>query len=80
MLLGAGYDDTMIANMRRAVMETQGTRKVPWLKADQQKTEAGPVPGSKNYAESIGPRAKESLGKLENEGKLDGNEDGIFTW
>jgi hypothetical protein len=79
-IFGGGYDDVTIENLRKAVMETQGARKVPWLKADQQKTARGPEPGTREYSESIAPRVREVLGRLEREGKLDGNEDGIFSW
>jgi hypothetical protein len=79
-LFGGGYDDITIGEIRKAVIGTQGVRKVPWLKADQQKTAMGPDPGTKEYNESIAPRVREALEKLEREGKLDGNEDGIFSW
>ena len=79
-LFGGGYDGVTVEKMRKAATETQGVRKVPWLKADQQKTARGPEPGTKEYSKSIAPRVKEALDRLEREGKLDGNEDGIFSW
>lgn len=79
-LFGGGYDDVTVEKIRKAAMKVQGVRQVPWLKADQVKTARGPKPGTKEYAESIAPRIKEVLGRLVREGKLDGNEDGIFSW
>ena len=79
-LFGGGYDDATIEEIRKTVMGTLGARKVPWLKADQLKTAAGPQPGTREYADSIAPRVKAALNKLEREGKLDGSEDGIFSW
>jgi len=79
-LLGGGYDDAAIEELRKTAMETPGRRKVPWLKADQQKTAAGSQPGTKEYVESIATRIKEALRLLEAEGKLDGSEDCIFSW
>ncbi|KIX09909.1 uncharacterized protein Z518_00990 [Rhinocladiella mackenziei CBS 650.93] len=79
-VLGGGYDDATVEMLRKTVTETKGARKVPWLKADQGKTAAGPPPGSEGYPVSVATRVKESLDSLEKEGKLEGNEDGIFTW
>ncbi len=79
-VFGGGYDDTVIDELRNTVMGTPGLKKVPWVKADQQKTAAGPQPRTKAYVEAIAPRIKEALRLLEANGSLGGSEDGIFSW
>ena len=79
-ILGGGYDDEAIEKLRQAVIMSEGTVKVPWLKADPKKTEQGPVPGTENYAISAALRVKEALRTLQATKRLDDHEDGIYFW
>ena len=79
-ILGGGYDDQAIAELRQAVSMSEGTAKVPWLKADPKKTEHGPVPGTDDYAISAALRVKEAMKTIQATKRLDEHEDGIFFW
>jgi hypothetical protein len=79
-LVGGGYDEEAVDKMRTAVASTQGTRKVPWVRPDLEKTRAGPTPGTEEYSKSVASRMRETLKTLERDGKLDGTADGIFFW
>lgn len=79
-ILGGGYDDEAVEKLRMAVAGTQGTRKVPWLRPDPAKTQAGPTPGSEEYAKSVAARVRDALAALDRDGRLDGNTEGIFFW
>jgi hypothetical protein len=77
---GGGYDDEAVEKLRMAVAGTQGRRKVPWLRPEPAKTQAGPTPGSEEYPKSVAARVRDALAALDRDGRLDGNTEGIFFW
>ena len=77
---GGGYDENAVEQLRSTVRLTNGTRKVPWLRADMEETAAGPTPGTKEYARSVALRIKTVLRILAEDGKLDGNNDSVYFW
>ncbi|WYZ36758.1 hypothetical protein EsH8_II_000264 [Colletotrichum jinshuiense] len=75
-VLGSAFDDAAVEVLRGAVANAQGARKVPWLRHDLSKPSP---PIGPEYGKVVLARAKEALGKLEREGKLDG-EHGDDEW
>lgn len=75
-VLGSAFDDAAVEVLRGAVAKAQGARKVPWLRHDLSKPSP---PIGPEYGKVVLARAKEALGKLEREGKLDG-EHGDDEW
>jgi hypothetical protein len=57
-ILGGGYDDEFITRLREAVANSPGTTRLPCLKADPEKTESGPIPGTEEYCKSAGSSTK----------------------
>lgn len=79
-ILGGGYDDEAITLLREAVTCSPGTVKIPWLKADPEKTMAGPTPGSEEYSRAAASRMKQTLGTLLERGDLESGGDETFYW
>lgn len=79
-VLGGGYDDEAITRLREAVAVSPGTIKVPWLKADPNKTKAGPTPGTDEYCRSAASRMKHTLGTLLETEDPDLTDDEILFW
>lgn len=79
-ILGGGYDDGAIAQLREAVTNSPGTVKIPWLKADPDKTKAGPTPGSEEYCRAAASRIKYTLGSILERCELGSEDDEIFYW
>lgn len=79
-ILGGGYDDEAITRLRDAITSSPGTVKIPWLKADPDKTTAGPTPGSEEYCRAAASRIKETLGTLLEKGDLESGDDETFYW
>ncbi|KAJ5161024.1 hypothetical protein N7492_006416 [Penicillium capsulatum] len=78
-ILGGGYDDEAITQLREAVTSSPGTVKIPWLKADPEKTKAGPTPGSEEYCRSAASRMKYTLGSILARSDLE-SDDETFYW
>jgi len=74
-VLGGAFDDESVAALRDAVSRVAGTRKVPWIRQDKEKTKI-PVM-SPGYIPDVIARSKEAVTKLAKEGKLDGTYDGL---
>lgn len=64
-LLGAGYDDEAIEQMREAA---KGTKNVPWLRPDT--TKPAPPLGPE-YGKALVARIKETIKELGEQGKMD---------
>lgn len=79
-ILGGGFTAADIDQLRQAALDNENARKVPWLKANLQKTAEGPEMGTEGYAQTIPARVREAMSKLAEEGKFDGHTDGIFSW
>ncbi|KAJ4384207.1 hypothetical protein N0V86_001054 [Didymella sp. IMI 355093] len=65
-ILGGAFDDTAIAELRRAA---EGTKDVPWLRADM--SLPAPPPGPE-YAMAVVQRIKERVKELERKGEWGG--------
>ncbi|KAB8073440.1 hypothetical protein BDV29DRAFT_136889 [Aspergillus leporis] len=79
-ILGGGYDDEAVTQLREAVTSSPGTVKIPWLKADPEKTKAGPTPGSEEYCRAAASRMKYTLGSILARGDLESEDDETFYW
>jgi hypothetical protein len=79
-ILGGGYDDAAIAQLREAVASSPGAVKIPWLKADPEKMKAGPTPGTEEYCRAAASRMKSTLGSIPESGELGPEDDEIFYW
>ncbi|KAJ6010144.1 hypothetical protein N7499_004453 [Penicillium canescens] len=79
-ILGGGYDDEAITQLREAVTSSPGTIKIPWLKADPEKTKVGPTPGSEKYCRAAASRMKHILGTILEKGDLKSRDDETFYW
>ncbi|KAJ7871197.1 hypothetical protein B0H14DRAFT_2345337 [Mycena olivaceomarginata] len=77
-VFGGAYEDSQIEEVRRAVAETAGTKRIPWLRVDRNLPH--PPTGSPEYAASVVERMKALLGKLQAEGKLDVEDDSIHLF
>jgi hypothetical protein len=71
-LLGAGYDDEAIEQMREAAT---GTKDVPWLRPDN--TKPAPPLGPE-YGKALVARIKETIVELTEKEKM--NEDGVVWY
>lgn len=71
-LLGAGYDDEAVENMREAA---KGTKNVPWLRPDV--TKPAPPLGPE-YGKALVARIKDTIRNLADQGKLEDN--GAVVW
>ncbi|TEA13767.1 hypothetical protein C8034_v004356 [Colletotrichum sidae] len=70
-VLGAAFDEPATAALKKAVSQTQGARSVPWLRHDASKPSP---PIGPEYGKMVIARVKETMARLEKEGKLgDGN-------
>ncbi|KAJ7360848.1 hypothetical protein DFH08DRAFT_360188 [Mycena albidolilacea] len=76
-VFGGAYEDSQIEDVRRAVAETDGTKRIPWLRVDRSLPHP---PIGPEYAAVIVDRMKALLGKLEGEGKLDVEDDSIHLF
>jgi hypothetical protein len=66
-LLGAGFDDDAVQELREAA---KGTKSVPWLRPDTTK----PTPPlGPQYGKAMVERIKETVKGLEERGELEGN-------
>ncbi|KAJ7239786.1 hypothetical protein B0H12DRAFT_1135745 [Mycena haematopus] len=74
-VFGGAYDDAQIEKVRRAVAETPGTKRIPWLRVDNNLPHP---PVGPDYAAAIVGRMKAMLSKLEGEGKFDVDDDSIY--
>jgi hypothetical protein len=77
LFLGGVFDDATIEKLRKAVQETPGARRMPWLRVDSSKP-APPI--GPEYGKAVVARAKETLERLEKEGILDSNTDPIILF
>jgi hypothetical protein len=75
LLLGGAYGDEDIARLQKLVDDTPDARRIPWLRVDS--TKKGPSPGPE-YAIWVVSRLQEVLKKLEAEGKLNGEDSGVY--
>jgi hypothetical protein len=73
-VLGGAYEDETI---RESCVKVSGARNVPWLKQD--KTKPTPPLGP-SYGEAMVQRVREAIHQLEKEGKLDGNDGGVYFY
>lgn len=64
-----------MAPWREAVKSTSDTRKVPWLLRD--KSQPTPEMDSPEYARVVLARSKETLKKLHEDGKMNGDHDEV---
>ncbi|KAJ6068157.1 uncharacterized protein N7446_005194 [Penicillium canescens] len=53
-ILGGGYDDEAITQLREAVTSSPGTIKIPWLKADPGEDEGRSYPGVREILQGGG--------------------------
>lgn len=79
-VLGGGYSDHDFAKLREAATSSSGAVRVPWLKADTEKTKRGPEPGTPEYSQLVALRVKETLGELLNQTDLNLSENDVFLW
>lgn len=79
-VLGGGYSDDDLAKLREAATSSSGAVRVPWLKADTEKTKRGPEPGTPEYSQLVALRVKETLGELLNQTDLNLSENDVFLW
>ncbi|KAJ5111458.1 hypothetical protein N7532_001993 [Penicillium argentinense] len=77
-VLGGGYDEEAITRLHEAVTSSPVTVKLPWLKADLNKTKAGPTPGSEEYCRAAASRMKHTLGTILERENLEPG--GMFYW
>lgn len=71
LLLGAAFSDSEIAKLQALVKSMPGTMKIPWVRADPNKSNLNPrVEGDAYRAEVVG-RLKDGLARLKQEGRLD---------
>ncbi|KAI1775742.1 hypothetical protein F4818DRAFT_386713 [Hypoxylon cercidicola] len=78
-VLGASYDDAFVERLREAT--AAGGKPVPILKPEH--PAAGSAPATKPAAEktkAVADRVVKVLRKLEGEGKLDGGDDGVYSY
>lgn len=68
-VFGGAFTDDMIARLRALVSATRGARNIPWIRVNAQAV--GPAPGSPEYAGAVTQRIKETLQRLDAQGKLD---------
>ncbi|KAJ6457361.1 hypothetical protein C8R45DRAFT_1033485 [Mycena sanguinolenta] len=76
-VFGGAYEDAMIDAVRKAVAETSGTKRIPWLRVDSNRPHP---PIGPEYAAAIVARTKAMLAKLESEGKFDAEDDSIYLF
>ncbi|KAF8215623.1 hypothetical protein K438DRAFT_1560668 [Mycena galopus ATCC 62051] len=76
-VFGGAYEDGQIEDLRKLVAETVGTRRIPWLRVDNNLSHP---PIGPEYAALIVERAKAMLSKLEGEGKFDVEDDSIYLF
>lgn len=75
MLLGAGYDDAAVEEMRKACKDAGVTNGIPWLRPDT--TKPAPPLGPE-YGKALVARIKELMGHLADQHKLD--EDAVLYY
>ncbi|KAF7340959.1 hypothetical protein MSAN_02081200 [Mycena sanguinolenta] len=74
-VFGGAFEDAQIEALRKAVTETPGTKRIPWLRVDWSRPHP---PIGPEYAAAIVERTKAMLSKLESEGKFDVEDDSIY--
>lgn len=79
-ILGGGYSDDDLAKLQDAATSSSGAVRVPWLKADLEKTKRGPEPGTPEYSQLVALRVKETLGDLLKQKDLNLTENDVFLW
>jgi len=79
-ILGGGYSDDDLAKLQEAAISPSGAVRVPWLKADIEKTKRGPEPGTPEYSQLVALRVKETLGELLRQKDLNLTENNVFLW
>lgn len=75
-ILGGGYDDSMIDEMRKAT-KAAGAPEVPWLRPDT--TKPAPPLGPE-YGKALVARLKTLMAEMQVEGKLDQGIEGVFWY
>lgn len=75
-ILGGGYDDAMIDEMRKATKEA-GASEVPWLSPDT--TKPAPPLGPE-YGKALVARLKIVMNEMQAEGKLSQGTEGVFWY
>ncbi|KAK6969006.1 hypothetical protein R3P38DRAFT_2671605 [Favolaschia claudopus] len=79
LVFGGAYKDEMIEDVRKAVAQTEGVKRIPWLRVDNNKPHPPPETGA-DYASLIVSRLKAMLMKLEDEGKFDADDDSLYLF
>jgi hypothetical protein len=79
-ILGGGYSDDDLAKLQKAAISSPGAVRVPWLKADIEKTKRGPEPGTPEYSQLAAIRLKKTLEDLLKQEGLDLTEKNVFLW
>ncbi|KAF7340958.1 hypothetical protein MSAN_02081100 [Mycena sanguinolenta] len=74
-VFGGAYQDSLFEAVRKAVAETPGTKRIPWLRVDSSRPHP---PIGPEYAAAVVARTKAMLSKLESEGKFDAEDDSIY--
>lgn len=75
LILGGSYSNEAVERLRKLIDETPGVSRIPWLHLDPAKVTLPIGPG---YGLEVAARTKETLKKLETEGKLNGNDGGLY--
>ncbi|VUC31136.1 unnamed protein product [Clonostachys rosea] len=76
-LLGGAFDDNTILLIRTEIARSITSPKIPWVRQDMNKP-APPL--GPDYGKAMVARSKEALLQLQNEGKLDGTDDGLYYY
>ncbi|KAI9934815.1 hypothetical protein MW887_000432 [Aspergillus wentii] len=79
-VLGGGYDDDALTRLREAVARSPETVRIPWLKADLEKTKGGPTPGSEEYCRAAASRIKHTLRTVLEERNFKSGWDEMIYW
>lgn len=82
LLLGGAYQDDDIERLQKLVQASDGAAKIPWLRVDVSKR-APPAQDpdenqAREYGMDVARRMKETLNKLDVEGKLGQGNDGVY--
>ena len=76
-ILGGAFDEATVESLHSLCTQTSGARTVPWLRQDTTK----PTPPlGPEYGKAMVQRTKEALKRLVEEGRLDGNDGGVYYY
>lgn len=74
-VLGGGYDDAAVKEIRAAVGKKEGAKDIPWLRPD---TSVPTPPLGPEYGKAMVQRTKACLDGLKKDGKIKGSEEVLF--